>query len=105
MTWWLLPCDRRHQRPELRADERQSGLVSHCVLGKRRLFELPVDSVAVERGRERHAVLQFRSRRAVRSCSADMPGARGCEMNAASRDGLSTRSGKRALEVDVASAI
>jgi len=49
MTWWLLPCDRRHQRPELRADERQSRLVSHGVLGECRLLELPVDGVKIDR--------------------------------------------------------
>ena len=55
------------------ADEHNTGMI---VVGKRGLLELPVDGVAVERRRERHAVLELRRRRAVSPRSADVPGAR-----------------------------
>src|SRR6185312_10886453 len=103
MTWWLLPCDRRHQRAELRADERESRLVSHGVLGARRLLELPVDGVAVERGRPRLAVLQFRGRPAVSGRSTDVTCLGRREMHAAAA--LATRRSERALEIDIARAI
>src|SRR4030095_1209716 len=98
MTWWLLPRDRRHQRPELRADERQSRLVSHGVLGECRLLELPVDGVALARGGARHAVLKSSSGRAVGSRVADVAGAGRREMHATGHVALSACSGQCVLE-------
>src|SRR5215472_19258243 len=69
MTCWipsagsaLLAGDGRHQVPELAREEAERRLVAHAVVGERRLLQLHIDGIAVERGGERYAVLQLRSR-------------------------------------------
>src|SRR5690242_14941971 len=66
MTTWLATGpsgsrDRGQQAAELVAEEGQRRLVAHRVLGEGRLLELRVDGVAVERRRERRAVLEIRA--------------------------------------------
>src|SRR5690349_4590024 len=75
--------DRGEQPAELVAEEGQRRLVAHCVLGEGRLLQLRVDGVAVERRRQRRAVLEVRAARGIgRSCAADVPGLRGAEVDA-----------------------
>src|SRR6187401_2115310 len=47
-----------HQAAKLGVEECERRLVTHGVLGERGLFDLRVDGVAVERRRERRAVLE-----------------------------------------------
>src|SRR6186713_1347484 len=58
---WLATHDCREQSPEFGIEERERRLVTHGVLGERGLLDLRVDGVAVERRRERRAVLEVRA--------------------------------------------
>src|SRR5580698_6170972 len=103
----LLAYDRSHQFFETRIEKRQRGLIAHRILGKRRLLELRIDGVAVERGRHRHAVLEIGAERGIRCVDALTgevrgTGARHCQRAIAAGAAVTACGGERGLEVDVA---
>src|ERR1700691_3067491 len=109
----LLADDRGHQFLETRIEKGERGLIAHRVLGKRRLLELRVDRIAVERRRHRHAIFKVGAERRIREArvlAAEVRGIGGRDRNTAGRGGGGARAaagiagggGERSFEIDIA---